>query len=79
MAVDIPRTVIAKLLFFTIAVAVIPVITFFTVQQYTDNTLVSGGLAALAANIVLVAYVVMAFMEDSPAPASKEDETKKVQ
>lgn len=66
-------TVIQKLMFFTAAMVVLPVLTFFLVQQSTDNTLVSGGLAALMANVVLIAYVVMAFTEDTKS----EDEVKK--
>lgn len=73
MSVDVPRTVIQKLMFFTAAMVVLPVLTFFLVQQRTDNTLVSGGLAALMANVVLIAYVVMAFTEDTKS----EDEVKK--
>lgn len=46
MAVDVPRTVINKLMLFTVAMVALPVLTFFVVQQYTPNTLVSGGLAA---------------------------------
>ncbi|EDO14844.1 hypothetical protein Kpol_359p4 [Vanderwaltozyma polyspora DSM 70294] len=65
MPVDVAPGVIKKLMFFTAAMVICPLLTFFSIKQFTTNTIVSGGLAALAANLVLIGYIVVAFMEDT--------------
>lgn len=62
---------------FTAAMVVLPLTTFFVFQHFFDNSILSGGSAAVAANAVLIAYIVAAFSEDTSSEApveSKKDQ-----
>ncbi|CDO56390.1 similar to Saccharomyces cerevisiae YGR105W VMA21 Integral membrane protein that is required for vacuolar H-ATPase (V-ATPase) function [Geotrichum candidum] len=76
---QIPASVIQKLVFFTGAMILAPLTTFFIVQYLSSgNAIVSGGIAALVANIVLIGYVIAAFTEDtSYAEPSIEEKKEK--
>ncbi|UNI15165.1 vacuolar ATPase assembly integral membrane protein vma21 [Purpureocillium takamizusanense] len=76
----VPTHVILKLLGFTLAMIVVPIGSYFlTVDTvFKGNSSYAGGLAALLANAVLVAYVVVAMKEDqSELNAASRQETKK--
>lgn len=68
-------SVVQKLMLFTAAMVFLPLVTFFTCQYLFDSSLVSGGSAAVTANLVLIAYIVVAFTEDTSEPGeSKKDQ-----
>ncbi|KAG9072208.1 vacuolar ATPase assembly integral membrane protein vma21 [Linnemannia hyalina] len=74
-SVNISSSTLAKLAFFTVAMIVFPIATYFlTVDQYFGGNATYAGIsAAVMANVILIAYVAVAVMEDSqagPAPVS---------
>jgi vacuolar ATPase assembly integral membrane protein VMA21 len=71
---DIPRSVVVKLLSTTVLMIVFPLLTFFGSQLYIKNSVVNGGLAAIAANIVLITYCIMAFSEDTSEELKEKKE-----
>lgn len=72
---NIYRTVVNKLVFFTAAMIIMPLTTFFFIQYLSsNNSILSGGLAALVANIVLIGYVVAAYVEEIPSKEQKKEQ-----
>lgn len=60
------RPVVYKLLFFTFAMVTLPIGTYFATVNlvFRGNSTYAGALAAVMANVVLIAYVVVAMNED---------------
>jgi vacuolar ATPase assembly integral membrane protein VMA21 len=73
----VPSSVIAKLLFFTLALVTVPLGTYFlTVKSiFKGNSTYAGALAAVMANVVLVGYLIVAIQEDQSD--QKEEEEKR--
>ncbi|KJR85764.1 uncharacterized protein SPSK_09949 [Sporothrix schenckii 1099-18] len=70
--------VILKLLGFTFTMIVAPIGSYFATVDvlFKGNSTYAGALAAIVANVVLLAYVVVAFYEDQSDQLA-EKETKK--
>lgn len=64
---------------FTFAMITLPIGTYFFTATYVfkGNATYAGGLAALMANVVLIAYVVMAFKDDQEEQREQADRAKK--
>ncbi|KAL5594475.1 hypothetical protein BROUX41_001407 [Berkeleyomyces rouxiae] len=77
----VPKQVIMKLLGFTLAMIVCPIGSYFlTVDAvFKGNSSYAGGLAAIIANFVLIAYVVVAMREDQSEQYADKKEGKKDQ
>ncbi|USP76973.1 hypothetical protein yc1106_04247 [Curvularia clavata] len=75
----VPTSVIWKLMSFTFAMITLPIGTyFFTVNfVFQGNATYAGGLAALMANVVLIAYVIMAFKDDQEEQRQEAEKSKK--
>ncbi|KAH7376457.1 hypothetical protein B0T11DRAFT_21193 [Plectosphaerella cucumerina] len=66
IAPAVPTGVIMKLLGFTLAMVVLPIGSYFATVDllFKGNSTFAGGFAAIMANVVLVAYVIVAMKED---------------
>ncbi|KAI9028939.1 hypothetical protein CLU79DRAFT_716547 [Phycomyces nitens] len=58
--------VMAKLIGFSLAMFILPILTFYTTVDgvFGGNTTYAAGSAAVVANVVVIGYVIVAFMED---------------
>ncbi|EKG22395.1 hypothetical protein MPH_00256 [Macrophomina phaseolina MS6] len=79
IAPAVPSSVIFKLLGFTFAMITLPIGTYFATVNtiFKGNSTFAGGLAAIIANVVLVAYVIVAMKEDQSDRLEAEAEAKK--
>ncbi|KAJ8107059.1 hypothetical protein OPT61_g9123 [Boeremia exigua] len=76
---DFSSGVVMKLMGFTFAMVTLPIGTYFFTNAYVfkGNATYAGGLAALMANVVLIGYVIMAFMDDQAEQAEDAEREKK--
>ncbi|KAF1944078.1 hypothetical protein EJ02DRAFT_399061 [Clathrospora elynae] len=75
----VPSSVIWKLMSFTFAMITLPISTYFFAVAFVfkGNATYAGALAALMANVVLMAYVVMAFKDDQEEMREEAEDAKK--
>ncbi|KAK7695484.1 hypothetical protein QCA50_000120 [Cerrena zonata] len=76
--------VLAKLLIFSFSLAVVPLTSYFLSEKYiwNGNSTFAAITAIVAANIVLVLYIIISVLEDKSAtsqPPSSTTENKKTQ
>ncbi|KAG2151226.1 uncharacterized protein EDB93DRAFT_1140054 [Suillus bovinus] len=72
------RAALMKLLFFAATLAILPISSYFFTEKYvwSGNSNYAAITAICAANIVLIAYIVISLMEDKQS--FKEVEEKKL-
>lgn len=79
IAPAVPSSVIFKLLAFTVAMVGGPIATYFVTLNtiYNGNATFAGATAAFMANVVLIAYVVVAMREDQSEAVEAAEKAKK--
>ncbi|KAF2204179.1 vacuolar ATPase assembly integral membrane protein VMA21 [Delitschia confertaspora ATCC 74209] len=79
IAPAVPSYVIWKLLSFSFAMITLPISSyFFTLNHlYNGNTTFAGATAAIMANVVLIAYIIVAMKEDQSERLEEEERNKK--
>ncbi|EXJ87060.1 hypothetical protein A1O3_04018 [Capronia epimyces CBS 606.96] len=77
----VPASVIYKLLGFTLAMICIPIGSYFLSVDvfFRGNATYAGALAAIMANVVLFAYIIVAMKEDQTDRLEDEKKRKKAQ
>ncbi|SLM40061.1 vacuolar atpase assembly integral membrane protein vma21 [Lasallia pustulata] len=75
----VPAAVIYKLLGFTAAMVAGPIGTYFLTLNWVfrGNSTFAGATAAIMANVVLVAYVIVAMKEDQSEKMAADEKAKK--
>jgi len=78
IAPAVPMSVIAKLLGFTFAMMVVPIGSYFATVNtiFGGNATFAGATAAIMANGVLIAYVVVAMREDQSEQQQQGEKAK---
>ncbi|POS71972.1 hypothetical protein DHEL01_v209635 [Diaporthe helianthi] len=74
IAPAVPTDVIVKLLAFTFAMIVVPIGSYFVTVNtvFKGNSTFAGATAAIMANVVLIAYVIVAMREDQSEQYDKK-------
>ncbi|KAK3178763.1 vacuolar ATPase assembly integral membrane protein vma21 [Lepraria neglecta] len=77
----VPAAVIYKLLGFTLAMIAGPIGTYFLTLNtiFRGNSTWAGATAAIMANVVLIAYVIVAMKEDESDKLAAEEKARKGQ
>jgi len=73
--------VIFKLLGFTVAMVCVPIGSYFLTLHlvFGGNATYAGAFAAVMANVVLIAYIIVAMREDQSDRIEAEQQRKKAQ
>ncbi|KAL9105106.1 MAG: hypothetical protein Q9163_000024 [Psora crenata] len=81
IAPAVPTSVIIKLLGFTIAMVIGPIGTYFLTLNtvFQGKSTWAGATAAIMANVVLIAYVIVAFKDDESERIEAEQKARKGQ
>ncbi|RAL02923.1 vacuolar ATPase assembly integral membrane protein VMA21 [Aspergillus ibericus CBS 121593] len=76
----VPTNVIMKLLGFSVAMVVVPIGSYFVMVDFGASATVGGIVAAVMANVVLVAYIYVAWKDDqAEREADAKQKAKKAQ
>ncbi|KAJ7368188.1 hypothetical protein DFH08DRAFT_830644 [Mycena albidolilacea] len=72
---------LVKLIFFTLSLGIVPITSYFGSLKYlwNGNATYSAFTAVGAANLILVAYIITAILEDTTTAPSPPQDTKKTQ